>query len=148
MNSSSDLFVYRIPHRYSFSLVRVPSWESSMWFRCRFSFRMVLNCPIRLPVALSDQQRAAFKGGSTYLKSAMLIADLAVLNRVLRWKFRPKLHYLDHQFREMHEFGWNPRFFQCWTHGIDISAIVFWFRFLGSSGSRKFKFLGTLNSEH
>ena len=59
------------------------------------------------------QTAAAYKAGRTYLKSAMLLADYCLARGIMRWKYRPKLHYLDHQIDELLD-GWNPRFWQCW----------------------------------
>jgi len=58
------------------------------------------------------QIQETLRAGNTFLKSAIMLADLALTNLVLRWKHRPKLHYLHHQVGEV-KFGFNPRFFNC-----------------------------------
>ena len=60
------------------------------------------------------QMRDAYAAGKLYLKSQVLLADLCCRHGVLRWKLRPKLHYLDHQVEDIRLYGWNPKFWECW----------------------------------
>ena len=61
-----------------------------------------------------DEANAAYKFGRAYLKSYKQLALLALSTGALRWKVRPKCHYLDHSLRDMRKYRWNPRFFACW----------------------------------
>lgn len=67
------------------------------------------------PMFLSDKDAAACRHfGSLYLRASFAAAELCARHKILRWKFRPKSHYLDHQFLEISQTNQNPRFFQCW----------------------------------
>ena len=68
----------------------------------------------RSPMFLNAvQMQSAYNAGRTYLKSQILLAELCLKRVQLRWKYRPKIHFLDHQVDEILG-GWNPRFWQCW----------------------------------
>ncbi len=60
----------------------------------------------------SAQARSAYDAGKLYLKTSMLLADGCLARGVFRWKYRPKLHYLDHQIDDVRS-EWNPRFWMC-----------------------------------
>ena len=60
------------------------------------------------------QQARAHRTGSLYVKTAFLLAELCVNQKILRWKFRPKVHYMQHTIDDVGRYTLNPRFFMCW----------------------------------
>jgi len=69
----------------------------------------------RSPMYMEKWQiQDSYKAGQLYLKCSMNLADLCLEEKIFRWKFRPKTHYMDHQVDELLQGGWNPRFWQCW----------------------------------
>ena len=54
----------------------------------------------------------ALKLSRLHLRCYKRLACLALADGILRWKIRPKHHFLDHTFREV-ALGFNPRAFQC-----------------------------------
>ena len=58
-----------------------------------------------------------------YLKMATNLADLCLERHIYRWKFRPKVHYLDHQISEL-VFLWNPKFWMCFMDEDFIGKIA------------------------
>lgn len=69
------------------------------------------------------QVEACLHYGRVHLRTHKALALWAVQNKVRRWKVRPKMHYLDHTFREVSN-GLNPRFFQCFLDEDFIGKVV------------------------
>ena len=79
-------------------------WALDSWIQITDSSGMILS---------EAQAEECMRLGRIHLKSDVSLAKTAFDAHVLRWKVRPKLHYLDHWFRAQVNLL-NPRIFQCY----------------------------------
>lgn len=74
-------------------------------------------------ILTGEQKEACLKHGRMHLRIYKALALHAVECGARRWKIRPKMHYLDHTFREVSN-GLNPRFFQCFLDEDFVGKMV------------------------
>jgi hypothetical protein len=70
-----------------------------------------------------EQGDEAYKLGRTHLESYVKLTALAMASHALRWKVRPKMHYLDHCMRDVRCLL-NPRFFQCFLEEDSMGRVA------------------------
>ena len=90
---------------------------------CLYSLVSWIQCLDKADMILTlEEVRLCQKLGRRFLRGVVKLAAVAIRSHVLRWKIRPKLHYLDHTMRELRN-RLNPRFFQCFLEEDHIGRV-------------------------
>ena len=75
-------------------------------------------------IMTEEQASRGYNSGMTYLFAYRELACISKVEKSTRWKYRPKVHFLEHQFIEMLHTKFNPNYSSCFMDEDYIGKIA------------------------